>query len=58
MDVQQQTAQIIDLASYRKARTADAAAPGMAMPMMTMPVAWMPVWVMVPVPVASPVATA
>ena len=56
MDVQQQTAQIIDLASYRKARSPEPAAPQMAMPMVTMPVAWMPVWVMVPVPVAQPVA--
>jgi 2-oxoglutarate dehydrogenase complex dehydrogenase (E1) component-like enzyme len=58
MDVQQQTAQIIDLASYRKARTAEPVVPHMAAPMMTMPVAWMPVWVMVPVPVTYPVATA
>ncbi|WP_336802331.1 hypothetical protein [Kaistia sp. MMO-174] len=54
--MQQQTAQIIDLASYRKARSPQPAAPQMAMPMVSMPVAWMPVWVMVPVPVAQPVA--
>lgn len=56
--MQQQTAQIIDLASYRKARTAEPVVPHMAAPMMSMPVAWMPVWVMVPVPVTYPVATA
>ena len=56
--MQTQTAQIIDLASYRKAKSPEPTAPLMPVPMASMPVAWMPVWIMVPVPVMSPVATA
>ncbi|MCX5578456.1 hypothetical protein [Kaistia terrae] len=52
-----QTAQIIDLATYRKAKSPEQPAPLMPVPMASMPIAWMPVWIMVPVPVASPVAT-
>jgi len=56
--MQTQTAEIIDLASCRKARSPEPMASWMLVPMASMPVAWMPVWVMVPVPVMSPVATA
>lgn len=56
--MQSQTAQIIDLASYRKARLPEPKAPQMPYAMASMPVAWMPVWVLVPVPMMSPVATA
>ena len=56
--MQTQTAQIIDLASYRKAKSPEQTAPLMPVPMASMPVAWMPVWIMVPVPVMSPIATA
>lgn len=56
--MQTQTAEIIDLASYRKAKAPQPMAPWMPVPMASMPVAWMPVWIMVPVPVMTPVATA
>ncbi len=54
----QQTAEIIDLAAYRKSKQSETVS-SQAVPMMApMPFAWVPVWIMVPVPVLATVGTA